>query len=143
MKEELNKRAGTPDSVQKRKTREQVYTDLLNSLRAGESFDEACKALSLDPENVWRDFLPSGDFRKEWDEFMAQQRSYARTAMASLRESATNALKMTLQDSGNPHAGPLAYRILRRLGGPAKDVRKSAKPSKEGRTGSSSRSRKR
>ena len=81
MKEELYQRAATPPLDAQ--TPVQIYNDLLTSLTAGNSLEDACKALSLDLETVRRDLLPSPAFRKQLEAFMAEQITHAATAIAS------------------------------------------------------------
>ncbi len=124
MKEERNKRAGTPALLREQNSLHQSYSDLLTSLGVGTSLDDACKALSLDVETVRRDLLPSDAFRYQLRAFMAEQVTHAATALASLREPATEALRNALYGSEDPRTARLAYRILRDLAGPARDLRK-------------------
>jgi hypothetical protein len=140
MKEEQHKSAATSALYSPEQSPVQIYTDLLTSMTAGNSLEDACKALSLDVGTVRRDLLPSPAFRKQLEAFMAEQITYAATGIASLQEPALAALRMNLQGGGeDPRIARLAHRILRDLAGPARDLRKRPQKTIPSR---SSRSRK-
>ena len=129
MKEKQRKRADAPLLVPEQARVHQIYNDLLTSLTAGNTLEDACKALSLDVGTVRRDFLPSDEFRKQLTAFMAEQVTHAATALASLREPALNNLRMALYGGDDPRTARLAHRILRDLAGPARDLRRRPKNS--------------
>lgn len=128
MKEEQHKSAATPTLLDEQTPVQQIYTDLLTSMTAGNSLENACKALSLDLETVRRDLLPSPAFEQELKVFMVEQRTKAAASLASLQEAALGVLQVSLHTtSDEPRTARLAHRILRDIAGPARDLRKRPK----------------
>src|ERR1035437_10846693 len=110
MKEELHQRAATPP-LDKTNRVQQIYNDLITSMTAGKSFDDACKELSLEPQTIWRGLLPSEGFIEEWRAFISDERTESKAAIASLRDTAVIALQWALLNPEHPHAARLAYLI--------------------------------